>query len=66
MQDAGDDLPVVLTLRSGLILGHERRNHRPLLIREPEQVRHRYLQAKNGRLESQTDKPCNSLVRFTP
>lgn len=45
VQDARDDLPVVLPLWSGLILGHERFDHRPLLIREPEQVRHRHLQA---------------------
>lgn len=45
VQDARDDLPVVLALRSGLILGHERSDHRLLLIREPEQVRHHRLQA---------------------
>src|SRR6476469_8448467 len=43
VQDTGDDLPIVLPLGSGLVLGHERVNHRPLLIREPEQVRHRHL-----------------------
>jgi hypothetical protein len=45
VQDAGDDLPVVLPLWSRLIPGHERFDHRPLLIREPEQVCHRHLQA---------------------
>ena len=66
MQDARDDLPVVLPLGSGLVPGHERLDHRPLLVREPKQVRHRHLQAANGRLESQFAKPCNALVRFTP
>ncbi|SEG68464.1 hypothetical protein SAMN04488144_14127 [Methylobacterium sp. 190mf] len=36
------------------------------LVRESEQVRHRHLQAANGRLESQTAKPYNTLARFTP
>ncbi|MBA9071680.1 hypothetical protein FHR71_005466 [Methylobacterium sp. RAS18] len=45
VQNAGDDLPVVPPLGSGLIPGHERFDHGPLLVREPEQVRHRHLQA---------------------
>lgn len=32
VQDAGNDLPVVLPLGFGMILGHERFDHRPLLI----------------------------------
>ena len=64
VQDAGDDPPVVLALGSGLIAGHERLDHRPLLIREPEQIRHRRLRAANGGLESQNYRPRNTLMRF--
>ena len=52
MHDAGDDLPVVLALGSRLVLRHERLDHRPLIVREPEQVRHRCFQAADGNLES--------------
>ena len=47
MQDAWQDHPVVLALGAGLVPGHERPDHRPLRVREPEQVRHRCLQAAN-------------------
>ena len=65
MQDAGDDLPVVLPLASGLIPGmngsitahrsSESQNRSAIATSRPQ----------NGCLGSQNDKSCNSLVRFT-
>ena len=40
VDDAGDDLPVVVAFGPGLVLGHERFDDHPLLVRQPEQVRH--------------------------
>lgn len=51
MQDARDDQPVVFALGAGLVLRHEWFNHRPLLFRQPKQVRRRHLPDQNHRLE---------------
>ena len=40
LQDARNDLPVVLALGTGLIDRHERPDHRRLFIRKPEKVHH--------------------------
>lgn len=45
MQDVGDELPIVVPLWPRLVLGQERFHDRPLLVRKPEQVRHRRLRA---------------------
>jgi hypothetical protein len=64
MQDAGDDAPVILAFRSGLVARHERLDHRPLRVRKPEQVRHHHLRPVQGESESGNTEQAKSLVRF--
>ncbi len=47
VQDAGDDAAVVLTFLPGRIAQHERLDDRPLRVREPKHVHHRYSWAAN-------------------
>lgn len=45
---------------------HERFDHRPLLVREPEQIRNCRHHAAHGECGSQPQRAGNVLVRFTP